>query len=137
MVRDNQTWGEERIAHEHWLKLGIRVSPRTGASLLARRRSKVPWALAELEHICPQPCERTARVRLYGRSHRLLSKPVYLSGDGGRFESHPSLQRDGSGCVMPDQHIGTRNIGDSQHRIKHLPLDKAGTEALRSGRPKY
>jgi putative transposase len=29
MVRGNPTWGEERIAHELWLKLGIRVSPRT------------------------------------------------------------------------------------------------------------
>ena len=29
MVRENSTWGEERIAHELWLKLGIRVSPRT------------------------------------------------------------------------------------------------------------
>jgi putative transposase len=29
MVCDNPTWGHERIADELWLKLGIRVSPRT------------------------------------------------------------------------------------------------------------
>src|SRR5579871_1745188 len=29
MVYENPTWGEERITHELWLKLGIRVSPRT------------------------------------------------------------------------------------------------------------
>jgi putative transposase len=29
MVRDNPTWGEERIADELWLKLAIGVSPRT------------------------------------------------------------------------------------------------------------
>jgi len=29
MVRENPIWGEERIADELWLKLGIRVSPRT------------------------------------------------------------------------------------------------------------
>jgi putative transposase len=29
MVRENPTWGEERIVNELWLKLGIRVSPRT------------------------------------------------------------------------------------------------------------
>jgi putative transposase len=29
MVCDNPTWGQERIADELWLKLGIRVSPRT------------------------------------------------------------------------------------------------------------
>jgi len=29
MVRENPTWGEERVAAELWLKLGILVSPRT------------------------------------------------------------------------------------------------------------
>src|SRR5262249_56248847 len=29
MVRENPTWGEERVAAEVWLKLGILVSPRT------------------------------------------------------------------------------------------------------------
>jgi hypothetical protein len=29
MVRENPSWGEERIADELWVKLGIRVSPRT------------------------------------------------------------------------------------------------------------
>jgi len=29
MVLDNPTWGEERIADELWLKLGISISPRT------------------------------------------------------------------------------------------------------------
>ena len=29
MVRENPTWGQARIAHELFLKLGIKVSPRT------------------------------------------------------------------------------------------------------------
>ena len=29
MAYDNLTWGQERIANELWLKLGLRVSPRT------------------------------------------------------------------------------------------------------------
>jgi putative transposase len=29
MARENPTWGEERIANELWLKLALRVSPRT------------------------------------------------------------------------------------------------------------
>lgn len=41
MVRDNPTWGEERIAHELWLKLGIRVSPRT---VRAYWPVKGPWS---------------------------------------------------------------------------------------------
>ena len=30
MADDNPTWGEERIAAELLLKVGIRISPRTG-----------------------------------------------------------------------------------------------------------
>lgn len=41
MVRGNPTWGEERIAHELWLKLGIRVSPRT---VRAYWPAKEPWS---------------------------------------------------------------------------------------------
>jgi transposase InsO family protein len=38
MVHDNPTWGEERIADELKLKLGIRVSPRTIRKYLERKR---------------------------------------------------------------------------------------------------
>jgi len=36
MARENPTWGEERIANELSLKLGIRVSPRTVGKYLKR-----------------------------------------------------------------------------------------------------
>ena len=43
MVRENPTWGEEHIADELWLKLGIKVSPRTvRAYWLAEDPSRVP-----------------------------------------------------------------------------------------------
>ena len=38
MAHDNPTWGEERIANELKLKLGIRVSPRTVSKYFARKR---------------------------------------------------------------------------------------------------
>jgi putative transposase len=41
MVCENPTWGEERISHELWLKLGIRVSPRT---VRAYWPAKDPWS---------------------------------------------------------------------------------------------
>jgi putative transposase len=41
MVRENPTWGEERIANELWLKLGIRVSPRTVRAYWPSNR---PWS---------------------------------------------------------------------------------------------
>jgi putative transposase len=37
LARDNPSWGEERIANELLLKLGLRVSPRTVRKYLARR----------------------------------------------------------------------------------------------------
>jgi len=37
MARDNPTWGEERIANELLLKLGLRVSPRTVRKYLPKR----------------------------------------------------------------------------------------------------
>jgi putative transposase len=37
MARDNPTWGEERIANERLLKLGLRVSLRTVRKYLPRR----------------------------------------------------------------------------------------------------
>jgi len=44
------------------------------------------------------------------------------------------------GCadmLIRHQHIGSRKNGDSQHKIKHLPFDKARTEALWLHRPNY
>lgn len=40
MARDNPTWGEERIADELKLKLGIRVSPRTITKYLDRKHPR-------------------------------------------------------------------------------------------------
>jgi transposase InsO family protein len=38
MACENPTWGEERIANELWLKLGLRVSPRTVRKYLPKHR---------------------------------------------------------------------------------------------------
>jgi putative transposase len=42
MARDNPTWGEERIANEQKLKLGIRVSPGTVGKFLSHGPSRMP-----------------------------------------------------------------------------------------------
>jgi hypothetical protein len=42
MAVDNPTWGEERIANELKLKLGIRVFPRTVQKYLASHRDRTP-----------------------------------------------------------------------------------------------
>jgi putative transposase len=47
MAAENPTWGEEHIANELKLKLGIRVSPRTVQKYLANHRGRTP-----------DPCQR-------------------------------------------------------------------------------
>jgi putative transposase len=42
MARDNPTWGEERIANELLLKLGLRVSPRTVRKYMLKRTDRGP-----------------------------------------------------------------------------------------------
>jgi len=49
MANENPSWGEERIANELWLKLGIRVSPRTVRKYWprlppARTRGDLRWS---------------------------------------------------------------------------------------------
>ena len=42
MAQDNPTWGQERIANELLLKLGLRVSPRTVRKYLPKRLDRDP-----------------------------------------------------------------------------------------------
>ncbi len=44
MALDNRLWGEERIANELLLKLGIRISPRTVRKYMPRRPDGEPRA---------------------------------------------------------------------------------------------
>ena len=42
MARENPLWGEERIANELLLKLGIRLSPRTVRKYMLKEPSRGP-----------------------------------------------------------------------------------------------
>src|SRR5713101_6219269 len=42
MARENPTWGQERIANELLLKLGLRVSPRTVRKYIPKRLDRGP-----------------------------------------------------------------------------------------------
>jgi transposase InsO family protein len=58
MARENPSWGEERIANELLLKLGLRVSPRTVRKYLPR------------SHDCrPKPGVSSQRWRTFVRNH--------------------------------------------------------------------
>ena len=98
-----------------------------GESLLACRRSVVRPALAELEHICPQPRPSPAGVRLHGRGHRSLSEPLYLCGDGDRFPPHPSLQRDAAYPTAQWTIQQLREAIPSDHEYRFLIHDRHAT----------
>ena len=62
MARENPTWGEERIANELLLKLGLRVSPRTVRKYLPKRLDRGPRLDASVPtpggNLRPQSCSR-------------------------------------------------------------------------------
>jgi putative transposase len=49
MARENLTWGEERIANELLLKLGLRVSPRTVRKYLPNRVDRDPGTRVQVQ----------------------------------------------------------------------------------------
>ena len=67
-------WGEERIAHELWLKLGIRVSPRT---VRAYWPGKGPWS---------DRCSQTWNTFVRNRARALLGRD-FMVAVTARFQS--------------------------------------------------
>src|SRR4029453_13017420 len=58
----NPTWGEERIANELRLKLGLMVSPRTvGRYLRPLRPRRHGPAVPALDDVCAESCARGPR----------------------------------------------------------------------------
>ena len=57
MSRDNSLWGEERIANELLVKLGIRVSPRTVRKYMRRKPGRTSRRSA-LAHVSAQSRQR-------------------------------------------------------------------------------
>src|SRR5580765_1816720 len=63
MARENVLWGEERIANELLLKLGIRISPRTVGKYLPKRP---PWGTPRRPALVDLPedsCKGHPRLR--------------------------------------------------------------------------
>ena len=86
MVRENVTWGEERIADELSLKLGIYVSPRTvhkywpqQPGMGSGRRRSWPWG------------EVRAAVRL--PAHHGVVAECGVAGGQGSSAAHPAMRR--------------------------------------------
>jgi hypothetical protein len=68
MSRDNSLWGEERIANELLIKLGIRVSPRTVRKYMRRKPGLGP--------------RRDQRWRTFLRNHSSCHRRLRFGGHG-------------------------------------------------------
>jgi hypothetical protein len=62
MATENPLWGEERIANELLLKLGVRVSPRTVRKYMPKRPSGLPPGRSALVDIPEKPRQGNYRV---------------------------------------------------------------------------
>ena len=89
MADENPTWGEERIAAEQLLKLGIRISPRTARGLYPPDQG--PQRGRALDDICPQPCPRPTGLRLLRRREGQFSAAIRLRDRSRRWERSGSL----------------------------------------------
>ena len=101
MARGNHTWGQERIANELNLKLGIKVSARTVQKYLRKERprgtSGQRWNTFVRNHAkAIVACDFLAVVTV--NLH-----PIRILGDGGRLSSNLTFERDrASDCGMDD-----------------------------------
>jgi putative transposase len=92
MAIANHTWGEERIAAELLVKLGIRVSPRTVRRYLSTSRPSRPgtpsqrWSTFVRNHASAVlACDFFVAV---------TATFLCVRRDGGRHATHPALERD-------------------------------------------
>jgi len=56
MARENPVWGEERIANELLVKLGIQVSPRTVRKYMPKRVNGQPRGDHPLVDVLEESC---------------------------------------------------------------------------------
>jgi hypothetical protein len=81
MAAENPLWGEERIANELRLKLGLRISPRTVAKYLPKHSPRSPRDDLALVDIPTQPRARDGRLRFLRRRHCDVPHALCVCGD--------------------------------------------------------
>src|SRR5437016_6204918 len=121
MVRENVTWGEERIADELSLKLGICVSPRTVRKYWPKesgdrgrtRTSSQHWTTFVKNH-----AQGIVACDFLVAGHGSIPGVICIRGTRGREPPHSSLQRDGSS----DRRLDAAAVSRSHSWRPRLPV---------------
>ena len=83
MGAENSTWGQERIANELKLKLGIRVSPRTvGKYLLTGQPGRTPDPEQRWLTFVHNHAKSDRGLRLLRGGNGYLPHPLYIRDPG-------------------------------------------------------
>jgi len=112
MARDNPSWGEERIANELLLKLGLRVSPRTVRKYLPKlpgRAARQTSRRSALGDFPQEPRSIHCRLRFLGRGDCPFSIPLCVCGSRACFAPGDSPQRDRSSHCSLDASATARD----------------------------
>ena len=90
MAVNNPTWGEERIADELLLKIGIRISPRT-AALHAQNTQTSRRPVSTLDDVRSQSCQSNHRQRFLCRGNGNVPVGLCIRHHGNRNQVHLAL----------------------------------------------
>src|SRR5215469_15236501 len=97
MAHENPMWGEERIAAELLLKLGIRVSPRTVRRYMPLNNGPTETpSFSAMDDVCTKSRPGDVSQRFLCRRDGSLSSSLPVCNHGGRNTQDCSLQRDRS-----------------------------------------
>ena len=111
MARENPSWGEERIANELLLKLGLRVSPRTIRKYMPKSPPADGYTSGRpaVGDFSKESRSGDHRLRFLRRSDRHLPNPLRVRGDGACLASIDSPQRDRPSHRRLDSATAARN----------------------------
>ena len=94
MSRDNSLWGEERIANELLVKLGIRVSPRTVRKYMRRKPGRGPRGDQRWRTFLRNHSSGHRRLRFLCGGHGELSRCIHLYDHRPRLAPSSPLECD-------------------------------------------
>ena len=95
MANENHLWGEERIANELLLKLGIRVSPRTVRKYMPKQAPGHPRGDQRWSTFLRNAFNGHSRVRLLHHGNGDVPLAVRVRRDRARLASSRAPERDG------------------------------------------